>query len=440
MSGFVTGNRQRWSLPALVFVASAALWLASMTLAQAQGAETQGAVGSPARSSSVNDAYMVLVPEGPGPENGDTVNVGDRFVLGLWIDSGSNSDLTAAQAYLTFTHDVLQNVAVSSITTGCVQSALVTPDTSRFEAQLFNQVCNGPDPCNGQVYPQPGAIGYAAGALSNPPTGGMFRIARIGICATAVGQATLHWQFSPPAPSNRNTRIVAVGGTVQDAALFSDYIINVVVGPTRTSTATASVSPTSTPSASPSASATRTPGACGISFSDVATVDYFYEPVRYLYCAGAISGYSDGTFRPYNNTTRGQLSKIVVLAESFPINVSGGPHFSDVPPSNAFYQYIETAYNRGIISGYADGTFRWGNDVTRGQLCKIVVVAEQWAIDTTSGPHFGDVPAGHPFYEYVETAYNRQIISGYADGIFRPGNPATRGQISKIVYNALNSP
>ena len=43
------------------------------------------------------------------------------------------------------------------------------------------------------------------------------------------------------------------------------------------------------------------------------------------------------------------------------------------------------------------------------------------------------------FYGYIETAYNRGIISGYADGTFRPGNNATRGQISKIVYNAITA-
>ena len=58
------------------------------------------------------------------------------------------------------------------------------------------------------------------------------------------------------------------------------------------------------------------------------------------------------------------------------------PTFRDVPVSNAFYQYIETAYSHNIISGYVDGTFRPGNNVTRAQLCKIVVLAEQWIIDT----------------------------------------------------------
>lgn len=202
--------------------------------------------------------------------------------------------------------------------------------------------------------------------------------------------------------------------------------------PVPTATSTSTVPPGSTP--------TATVTLCPINFSDVHPTDYFYDAVQYLYCHGAISGYSDGTFRPYNNTTRGQLSKIVVLAEGWAIDTTGGPHFSDVQQDNPFYDYIETAYNHQIISGYSDGTFRWGNNVTRAQLCKIIVSAEAWAIDTTGGPHFSDVPTTDPFYGYIETAYNHSIISGYADGTFRPGNYATRGQISKIVYNAVVSP
>ena len=66
--------------------------------------------------------------------------------------------------------------------------------------------------------------------------------------------------------------------------------------------------------------------------------------------------------------------------------------------------------------------------------------AQGWTIDTSGGPHFTDVPASQTFYTYIETAYHHAIISGYADGTFRPGNNATRGQIAKIVYNAINAP
>jgi len=57
---------------------------------------------------------------------------------------------------------------------------------------------------------------------------------------------------------------------------------------------------------------------CALTFRDVSPSDYFYEPVRYLYCAGVVSGYVDHTFRPYNSATRGQMAKIIVLAQGSP--------------------------------------------------------------------------------------------------------------------------
>ena len=150
--------------------------------------------------------------------------------------------------------------------------------------------------------------------------------------------------------------------------------------------------------------------------------------MRYLYCHGAISGYDDGTFRPYNNTTRGQLTKIVVLAEGWTIYTPPTPTFIDVPTSQTFYTYIETAHQHGIISGYTCGAscleFRPNADVTRAQMCKIIVLAEGWTIYTPPAPTFRDVPSTDHFYGYIETAYRHSIISGYTCGAgcleFRP--------------------
>ena len=178
---------------------------------------------------------------------------------------------------------------------------------------------------------------------------------------------------------------------------------------------------------------------CG-SFSDVPYGSYYYDYVYYLACHGIVSGYTDTTFRPNNTATRGQLSKMIVLSEGWPINTTGGPHFVDVPSSNPFYGFIETAYNRGVISGYSDHTFRWGSNVTRGQAAKIIVAARGWLINTTGGPHFTDVPASNPFYPFIETAFNRGIISGYGDGTFRWGSDVTRAQLSKVLYLALQVP
>jgi hypothetical protein len=239
------------------------------------------------------------------------------------------------------------------------------------------------------------------------------------------------------------------------SAVFLD-VVPADSTPTATAAvATATFTPLPTRSSTPAGTTTPTTTPCEMSFTDVHPDDYFYQAVSYLYCAGVISGYADGTFRPYGNATRGQLAKIVVLAEGWTLcqesgvrsQQSGagsrlltpdscGQHFSDVSVDNPFYVYIETAYSHGVISGYADGTFRWANNITRGQLSKVIVLVEGWAINTQGGPHFSDVSVDNPFYTFVETAFNHEIISGYSDGSFRPGNSATRGQICKIIYSA----
>jgi len=175
-----------------------------------------------------------------------------------------------------------------------------------------------------------------------------------------------------------------------------------------------------------------------MNFTDVLPTDYFYTALRNLYCAGVVSGYADNTFRPYANTTRAQLCKIVVLAEGWNLTCPPSGHFSDLPQTSPFFCFVETAYLRGIISGYADNTFHPADNVTRGQLCKIIALAEGWASDCPPTGHFSDVPPANPFFCFIEAAYAHGVISGYADGTFRPGNPATRGQICKIVWQAVS--
>jgi hypothetical protein len=242
------------------------------------------------------------------------------------------------------------------------------------------------------------------------------------------------------AGGNVGSMAIAVGGYTGSAVTGVTELLNIPVCATATATPTSTPTVTRTPS--------PTPTLCPITFSDVLSTDYFYDPVRYLYCHLAISGYADNTFRPYNNTTRGQLAKIIVLAEGWPTYTPPTPTFRDVPTTHTFYLYIETAYSKGIISGYGCGAgcleFRPGNNVTRAQLCKIIVLAQSWPVSPPGTPTFRDVPGGDPFYGYVETGFAHNIITGYACGAgcleFRPGNNATRGQICKIVFLAVTGP
>jgi hypothetical protein len=191
-------------------------------------------------------------------------------------------------------------------------------------------------------------------------------------------------------------------------------------------------------------------------FSDVFTSDYFYPGVQYLFCHLVVSGYIEPdqtfTYRPYNNTTRGQFSKMVAGAYQLPAYNPPTPDFTDVPTTNPFYSYIEAVYHAGIVSGYPDHTFHPFAAITRGQLTKLIVGAAEWTIETNGGPHFADVAPGSTFYDFIETAYAHGVINGYPCGgsgeqcdpqmrpYFRPSNTTTRGQIAKILWIALGSP
>jgi hypothetical protein len=515
---------------------------------------TSSPVNSPTETPSPGAAFLELRPGTNAPPNGGTAMTGDRFVLELWLNAGSYFDVVGQQSYLTFTHQLLQNVQVSSIGTGCVLAGTVTGDTGTFDAPLQNQVCNGPNPCssNGSTIPA-GSIGFASGALGNPPAGGVFRVARIGVCATNPGIAQLHWQFTPPDPPSRNTFITdEFGNAVSNRAQFADYVITIVGAtptvtvtpsstptnsvtptitvtptptptddptptitttpthtptnsvtptisvtpsstPTNSVTPTISVTPTSTPTnsvtptvsvtltstptndptptitttpthtltitpaasvtssptrapmhtptrtptgtitaqstptrtprtiASPTPTAGRpsaTPTSCPIMFTDVPPAHPFFGFIRCLACHGIVGGYSDGTFRPGNNVTRGQMAKFVANAAGYNDLIPPTRQtFRDVPHSDPFWLYIERTYAHGVISGYTDNTFQPANNVTRGQAAKFVANAAHFADDVTGRQTFSDVPASDPFWLYIERVYAHGVINGYTCGV-----------------------
>jgi beta propeller repeat protein len=247
---------------------------------------------------------------------------------------------------------------------------------------------------------------------------------------------------------------------------------------TPTDTSTPPVSPTAPATATPTATITATPApTCTVSFNDVPPGHTFYEYVQYVACRAIVSGYPCGGsgepcpgqyYRPNNNTTRGQITKMVVIGSAWPIQTPAVPTFEDVPTTGTFYPYIETAFAHAILSGYPCGTdpnepcvapanrpyFRPNNNTTRSQLTKIIVGAKGWGEVTPLTPTFEDVPATNTFYGFVERAVQKAILSGYPCGLdpsepcvspgnrpyFRPYNNATRGQLAKILTLALQQP
>jgi hypothetical protein len=94
---------------------------------------------------------------------------------------------------------------------------------------------------------------------------------------------------------------------------------------------------------------------------------------------------------------------------------------------------VEAAYEHGAIEGYADGSFKPNNPVTRAQAAKMLVLGKGWPLQLPRTPTFSDVAADYWAYSYIETAVAHVVIDGFADGTFRPDQAVSRAQLAKMV-------
>ncbi len=252
--------------------------------------------------------------------------------------------------------------------------------------------------------------------------------------------ATVTLSNTPIPPTSTNTPTAAGTGTLTVPSSTSTAVV-------ATPTATTSIG---------------TPTPCTLAFTDVDETNPFYTWIRCLACRSIISGYTDGTFRPGNEITRGQIAKMVSNAAGF--SEDPGPQiYEDVPVGSPFYDWINRLSMRGHMGGYPCGLvpeepceppdnrpyFRPSASATRGQLAKIVSNAAGIGGDPT-GLYYADVPEEHPFYVWIMRLTSLGVMSGYPCGTipeepcddqdrpyFRPFNNVTRGQASKIVANTF---
>ena len=113
-------------------------------------------------------------------------------------------------------------------------------------------------------------------------------------------------------------------------------------------------------------------------FTDDSKITY-EEAVDVISELGIVDGYSAGDFRPSNTLTRGAAAKIICNMILSPttadaLSASSAP-FSDVPADSTFAGYITYCAKEGIISGYADGTFRPAGTLNGYQFMKMLLGA-----------------------------------------------------------------
>ncbi len=135
---------------------------------------------------------------------------------------------------------------------------------------------------------------------------------------------------------------------------------------------------------------------------------------------------------------------ILILALVFPM---ASLAYSDVAGGTAYKTAIDSISEKGIVSGYADGTFKPLAKINRAEFTKIVVGAafhydpnqdpSGYDLYSLMGLSFSDMEPKAWYIPYLRKAVEGNVISGYPDGTFRPAQTINLVEATKILVNAF---
>jgi hypothetical protein len=173
------------------------------------------------------------------------------------------------------------------------------------------------------------------------------------------------------------------------------------------------------------------------SFSDVSSGHENYNAISYLKEKGIINGFADGTFKPENKLNRAEAIKVIIEAFDYAsVTYSGG--FSDVKAGDWFSSYVASGKKEGIINGYSDGSFKPGNTLLLAEALKIVLVGAKASVPSSVDKDvFSDVRVSDWFSVYAYFARENNIILGDDYGKISPASEITRGEFAEIIFRMM---
>lgn len=160
-------------------------------------------------------------------------------------------------------------------------------------------------------------------------------------------------------------------------------------------------------------------------FSDVTYDNPYYDSINFLKNKGILSGYADGTYKPSNTINRAEFIKILISAK-FGTSVSpiNKACFSDVDSSQWYASYVCSAKENGIVNGYPDGTFRPSNSINYVEALKMLLETYNLKPDAKSNPWYS---------AYLEKAKQYQIhISSISNDQY-----VTRAEMAELMKRTM---
>ncbi|MGJ5672322.1 MAG: S-layer homology domain-containing protein [Nostochopsis sp.] len=161
--------------------------------------------------------------------------------------------------------------------------------------------------------------------------------------------------------------------------------------------------------------------------------------VEALLNKGLISGFSDGTFKPEAPITRAQYAAVIAKTFELPLKNKYGK-FTDIKTDFWAAAAIERAASMGFISGFPDSTFRPGKNLTKIQAVVSLVNGLQLSGGNPNVLTVYRDRAQIPSYatEAVAIATQKLLVVNYPQmEILEPLRDITRAEVVALIYQAL---
>jgi len=118
------------------------------------------------------------------------------------------------------------------------------------------------------------------------------------------------------------------------------------------------------------------------------------------------------------------------------VNAQVSSSFPDVSTDSKYFTSIEYFKQKNVITGYTDGTFRPDQEANRAEALKIIMLGSNVPIVEvlpTDTDIFPDVKITDWFYPYIKKAKEMGIVKGYEDGTFKPEQTQNIAETLKMV-------
>ncbi len=170
-------------------------------------------------------------------------------------------------------------------------------------------------------------------------------------------------------------------------------------------------------------------------FPDVSSDSPNRTAISYLYERDVIKGYEDGTFRPQSEINRAEFLKIVIEAQGTSINEDVfNSCFSDVQ-KQWFAKYVCYAKELGYIKGYSDNTFKAGQTINKVEAIKILLEVFGEPLRSDTSTTYYDVLPNEWYASYVNTASHLGLID--MGNFLFPGSDMTRGAMAELAFRIM---